>query len=134
MTSRRLAMCLVAVSAFSIAQEAFAQGRQIRRSRPSHRQTLSRPPVSPYLNLLRPELDPATNYYTLVRPAIEQRAATFQQGEALQQLRSRVDEQAASPFAGANAGLAPTGSGARFMNLSHYYPGFGGGRGGVVKR
>ena len=82
--------------------------------------TLSRPAVSPYLNLLRTDSSPAQNYYNLVRPQIDQRDATLQQGSQINRLRS--DVQKAPGFRGsAVARMSPTGHHAGFMNTSHFH-------------
>ena len=82
----------------------------------------ARPTLSPYLNLFRANAGPIPNYYTFVRPQLEQnvvnqtqQAAIARQGASLQQLSQGVRQST-------DAGLAPTGTGSRFMNLSHFYP------------
>ena len=79
--------------------------------------------TSPYLNLLRNDTGPLPNYYSLVRPQLDQRSfdnriasQTRMQGLAVQQL-------AIQQLSGASGrGIAaPTGSGSVFGNRSHYY-------------
>ena len=89
---------------------------------------LSRPTVSPYLNLVRRDgFGGVTNYQTLVRPQLEQREfARIQQAEisrvrqqlAVQQrsIESVQQQRAQRVFS--------TGHPTRFMNLQQYYPGF----------
>ena len=89
---------------------------------------LSRPTVSPYLNLVRRDgFGGVTNYQTLVRPQLEQREfARIQQAEidrvrqqlSVQQRRiESVQQQRAQR-------VFSTGHPTRFMNLQQYYPGF----------
>ena len=52
---------------------------------------LSRPTISPYLNLLR-QGSPALNYYGLVRPEQEFRAANDQLRNQFSEVREKVDE------------------------------------------
>lgn len=92
-----------------------AQGRAARSGRAGYRNTLSRPTVSPYLNLTRGG-NPAINYFTLTRPPIDLRAQQFRQQQATQGLQREIDE-------GVRASeLPPTGHSASYMNYSHYYP------------
>ncbi|MFM9960243.1 MAG: hypothetical protein ACKV2Q_03345 [Planctomycetaceae bacterium] len=55
------------------------------------RSPISRPTISPYLNLLR-QGNPALNYYGLVRPEQEFRAANVQFQNQFNDVRSKVDE------------------------------------------
>ena len=86
---------------------------------------LSRPTVSPYLNLLRVESSLSLpNYQTLVRPALEQRQQAAQQRSSIRQLQSRVTNMQGQG-AGRNQreqGFA-TGHPSRFATYLHYYPG-----------
>src|SRR5262249_53508964 len=73
-----------------------------------------RPPVSPYINLMRPGLS-GINYYGLVRPQVD--AAT-----ALQQLQQQQLALAASGGSLDPAGSLPTtGHTTRFMNYGRYF-------------
>ena len=78
---------------------------------------LSRPAVSPYLNILRGG-DPAINYYGLVRPQV-----AF--GKAFQSLGNDVTALESAPNA-----LSQTGNRSSFMTHSRYFMnnGAGGGR------
>lgn len=110
-----VAVSLVAVDALPLR----AQGRSARSGRAGYRNTLSRPAVSPYLNLARGS-DPALNYFTLTRPPIDLRAQQFRQQQAAQGLQREIDQ-------GLRASeLPPTGHSAGYMNYSHYYPGLTG--------
>ena len=73
-----------------------------------------RPPVSPYLNLANPGLNPAIGYYTITRPTLQ----IFGQ---LQQLQADVQNQRAGLGTATQAQSLTTGHGATFFNYSHYY-------------
>ncbi|MEQ9408766.1 MAG: hypothetical protein RIK87_13610 [Fuerstiella sp.] len=77
-----------------------------------------RPTVSPYLNLLRNNTGPLPNYYSLVRPQLDQRSfdnrissVTRSQGIAVQRLSSLSASRQSDV----------TGSGSGFNNYSHFY-------------
>ena len=74
---------------------------------------LTRPPVSPYLNLFRGG-NPALNYYDLVRP--QQEFAT-----TLQQLQQQQATPVVPLAAEAVQGIPVTGHTAVFMNFSRFY-------------
>lgn len=74
----------------------------------------SSPTFSPYLNLLR-RGNPAVNYYGLVRPEVQSRAAIGQLQQSVQGLDSTIAE-------GQNASSLATGHPTQFQNLSHFYP------------
>jgi hypothetical protein len=76
---------------------------------------VNRPPVSPYLNLLRRGNPVALNYYNLVRPQID-----------FQNQLNRVNQQVGvnqQNIAGlqAQTGIAPTGHGTSFLNLGGFF-------------
>jgi hypothetical protein len=76
-----------------------------------------RPPLSPYLNLLRGG-NPAINYYGLVRP--EQQFT-----QSIQQLQMQATAgPVAAPLEGVQT-LPYTGHPVRFVNYSHYYNFYG---------
>lgn len=83
------------------------------------RYTPSRPTVSPYLNLLRNDNGTMPNYYSLVRPQLDQQAFDRQatQNSRMNSIAIRKLESLSTNPTG-----APTGSGSTFNNLSHYYP------------
>ncbi len=70
-----------------------------------------RPPISPYLNLLRGG-NPAVNYYGLVRPQ-----------QDVQSSLQHLQQQATGAYSYTTTGEAVTITGhpTRFMNYSHYY-------------
>ncbi len=75
---------------------------------------LTRPPVSPYLNLFRGG-NPALNYYDLVRPQ-QEFATTLQQLQQQQQTTPVVPLTAESV-----QGIPVTGHAVRFMSFSRFY-------------
>jgi hypothetical protein len=82
----------------------------------------SRPTVSPYLNLFRRGANSTTNYHTLVRPQLQQYSANQQQSANIGALQQSVQAmQAQRPLSVPL--VAPTGIGARFNDLSHFYGG-----------
>jgi len=95
-------------------------------------------PVSPYLNLFRDDSDGISNYWTLVKPQLEQQRLNQQQQRINEQQRRvsiRQQQQLQSiavQYRNRDQGqIRPTGTpgglpaSARFMNYGHYY---GGGR------
>lgn len=76
------------------------------------------PPFSPYLNLARPGTSPALNYYGLVRPQVEGRAAA-------QNLLSQVQQNAQGltklQQPGAGPVLGPTGFQVGYMTHLGYF-------------
>jgi hypothetical protein len=99
--------------------------------------SITRPTVSPYLNLLRNDQPTYLNYYGLVRPQVDFRGSIGQ----LQQ-QTTADQQAISNL-GATPGLSSTGHAVGFGTQYRYYmtlgrtggsgfrPGIGGGVGGL---
>ena len=82
----------------------------------------SRPTISPYLNLFRPNFGAIPNYYAFVRPQLDQQAINLQQGQAINsntQSIARVADKAKQPLAPQGV---PTGTASQFMTLSHFYP------------
>jgi hypothetical protein len=98
-----------------------AQGR-------SGQYTPAKPTISPYLNLLRRDGAPVTNYYTQVRPqqqqqAInqQQRAVNLQQESLLQTQQQGLRTVQESLLQVRQPQTNPTGTGGGFMNFSHFY-------------
>ena len=83
------------------------------------RYTPQRPTVSPYLNLLRNDNGPVPNYYSLVRPQLNQQAFDRQIGSVarLQSLSIQRLEDVAQMQT-----TRSTGTGSVYRNLSHFYP------------
>jgi hypothetical protein len=86
--------------------------------------TVRRPTVSPYLNLLLPGALPGTSYQTLVRPALEQqrinREQEMQMNRMQQQFNSALQSSTSRPQR--EPGIRPTGHQAAFFYFSRFYP------------
>jgi hypothetical protein len=83
----------------------------------------SRPTVSPYLNLLRPQGGVAIpNYQALVRPMLEQERINQNQGRQLAQMNRMYQGPSSQSSAGAPIEIRGTGHKTGFMNYSAYYP------------
>jgi hypothetical protein len=95
---------------------AFSQTRRsdVRQYRPT-RETLS-----PYVALLQSNGGAIPNYYTLVRPRLEQRAFN-QQLQTTARVQS-LDIQTLAGSAGTSSPVVQTGKSAGFEQYSHYYP------------
>jgi hypothetical protein len=97
-------------------------GQQIQRYRPAT------PTVSPYLNLLRTnDFGGLPNYYSLVRPQLQQQAINRQLQVSNQQQSAALSALSQQ----AQTGVSPTGKASQFMwpgsqpafqNTSRYYP------------
>ena len=75
----------------------------------------SRPPVSPYLNLLRRGASPGGNYYDLVRPQVDFRSS-------IQQLQQQVTgQQQAVAAAETTTELPATGHRTGFQSHTRYF-------------
>jgi hypothetical protein len=90
---------------------------------PPARYQPSRPTVSPYLNLLRTDRGPLPNYYTFVRPQLEQQWTNQQLQAGIVQNRTNLQALGQQVGQIQAATMQPTGTGASFMNYSHYYGG-----------
>jgi hypothetical protein len=86
--------------------------------------TLSRPTVSPFLNLLLPGGQTGTNYQTMVRPQLEQqrinRDQEMQLNRLQQQFNAALQSSSARPQRG--VGIRPTGHQTAFLYFSNFYP------------
>jgi hypothetical protein len=97
-----------------------SRGQAAPRSPRASRYQPNRPTVSPYLNLFRRDGSPTTNYHTLVRPQLRQQDFNRRQEATSRQLEQSVEQtqrQLSVPL------VAPTGTGARHGDYSHYYSG-----------
>ena len=75
------------------------------------------PTTSPFLNMFRPEATPIFNYYTLVRPQLQQLEINNRQAAEIQQLQQMI-------YSGGGASARPrSAQGARFMNHGAYFRG-----------
>jgi hypothetical protein len=88
----------------------------------------SRPTVSPYLDLIRRDARPATNYHTLVRPQFRQQAinqqqqvVNLQQQSLVQQNRAAIQQAQQALLEARRSAAIPTGVGGGFMEYSHFY-------------
>lgn len=84
----------------------------------------SRPTFSPYLNLTRGGSSAAINYYGIVRPQFQARAA-FQ---SLEQ-QAAANRQAINDLGAPATGLPDTGHGVAFLNTGGYFMNLNPGRG-----
>jgi hypothetical protein len=112
---KHLVMAALSLLAFFSPPGAQAQGPYVR---PGMYNPYSRPAYSPYLNLLRPGVPPAYNYYGLVRPQEEFRTDIGQLGQqqnALQQNLSNVENTQSALITGF------LGNRSQFMNYSRYF-------------
>ncbi|MBX3426316.1 MAG: hypothetical protein KF688_11605 [Pirellulales bacterium] len=82
------------------------------------------PSVTPYLSLSSPFSSTATNYYTQVRPQIDQQRAIQQQQAQNARFQHQLNSMAARPpfETSGSSTLAPTGHAAVFQNTLGYYP------------
>jgi hypothetical protein len=90
---------------------------------------INRPTVSPYLNLARPDSNPALNYYNLVRPEFAVRGAIRQLEQNAQRNQDgflKYQEQANE--------LPATGHAAGFQTHLSYFGNPGGTRSGVAAK
>ena len=118
---------LLVALAWSVATGvADAQTPRGRSGRASYRNRLSRPVVSPYINLSRPLGDPAVDYWTLSRPPLDLQANQFRQQQNLQNLRQEVDSELVGGVGRQPRMLPQTGHAAGYLNFSHYYSGLQG--------
>jgi hypothetical protein len=79
--------------------------------------------VSPWLALSEPFSSSAHNYYTQVRPMLDQQRANQQQAARNQQVQRQLQAAAAQgPYSvTGNEAMAPTGHAAVYMNYGGYY-------------
>lgn len=82
---------------------------------------LQRPTVSPYLNLVRPDVFGPLNYQLLVRPQIEQRYSNLRQERSLEMLGYELQAGEADLRRGRSSRVRETGHVSDFMNYSHFY-------------
>lgn len=110
-------LLVLAASSESVAQE-------VRRFQPS------RPTISPYLNLTRFNNSALPNYYSLVRPQLQQQAINqqqqqirIQQQNAITNLRtSLISTQQEISGTGIGSWFQVNGTRAQFQNTSRFYP------------
>ena len=120
MLQKTLFIVLVSAGCWAVtASDAHAQ-------RPSR--SVSRPALSPYLNMFRGDLGFTDPYNSFVRPNLPQSQPRTRRdlspatgaGTALPQTTEVLRARALSQRQTAG-GIAPTGTGSTFMNLGHFY-------------
>jgi len=100
----------------------------------------SRPALSPYLYLTRPNVGPFPNYQAFVQPTQNQlQINQLQQSQVtqLQQNQQQLQQSQEKLQQLGPAQMAPTGTGSSFNSLSHFYsssPSAAGGRGKQAAR
>ena len=100
----------------------------------------SRPALSPYLYLTRPNVGPFPNYQAFVQPTQNQlQINQLQQSQVtqLQQNQQQLQQAQEKLQQLGPAQMAPTGTGSSFNSLSHFYsssPSAAGGRGKQAAR
>jgi hypothetical protein len=109
---RRRILLLAAILCGLIAAHAWAQ-------HPGPGRNISRPTISPYLQLLRTQDPILPNYHLYVRPRVELRNELSQGRASVQQLNQRVTAQS-QRFAASAA--RPTGGAGGYLNYLHFYP------------
>jgi hypothetical protein len=82
----------------------------------------SRPTLSPYLYLTRPNAGPFPNYQTFVQPLKAQQQANQESQYQISQLQQGQVQLTQEQKINAPAQVSPTGVGSTFNSLSHYYP------------
>ncbi len=118
MTSRILFVSLVFVGGLALLPaSAPAQGAY-----PGRYQSRSGPTITPYLDYFRQDNTVLGPYHTFVRPRAQLRE-TQRQLDSRLQLEANRNSNLQREFQQLRESAArPTGSGATFMNYSHYYP------------
>ena len=99
-----------------------------RQQRPQRFQPAT-PTVSPYLNLLRQNNSPIPNYYSLVRPALQQQQINLQQQTILRQQNAEIRQlqtnllktQTEGPVSGSPSWFQTPGTRSTFLNTSQFY-------------
>ena len=79
--------------------------------------------VTPWLGLSQPFTSPTTNYFTNVRPQLDQQRANQQMAMRNAQLQKQLNSIAAqAPYnPTGNENMAPTGHAAVYLNYGGYY-------------
>lgn len=86
------------------------------------RSAYTKPTTSPYLNLLREDFPSAYNYFTLVKPQVQQEYLDQYGMARVASLRNQLsaDERPIDPRAG-SPNVRSTGHRGRYMDYSNYY-------------
>ncbi|MDX1965158.1 MAG: hypothetical protein SFX18_18585 [Pirellulales bacterium] len=84
--------------------------------------TPQRPQLSPYLNLLNQNVPGVSNYFTLVRPQLDQQANLRRQEDQIRQLQRAQQVNNRSPLSARGSNdIRATGHDTQFMYFSHYF-------------
>lgn len=118
-----LILAFVGSIAYLTPESATAQAVYAPRTRGGMPPAVSRPTISPYLNLFRNDGGVVGNYYSLVRPMRQQQAFNAQQYQSVRGLERDVQRVDRAVQAGAQrpADIPATGHTSTFMNFSHFY-------------
>jgi hypothetical protein len=104
----------IAILGFAFAPAASAQRRTNWQYQPSS------PTLSPYMNLLQTNFGPVPNYFSLVRPQLQQQA--FNQQVQANERSTSLQIQAIEEQAVLGSPVPRTGKSGGFMEYLHYYP------------
>ncbi len=129
MTITRYHWAIAALLIVAFADSASAQSRPNKAFANARSPAMSRPSISPYLNLLR-QGNPALNYYGLVKPEQEFRAANDQFRNQVGQVQQKLEQREEEKEATSNLGI--TGHRVRF--LADQSGGSGGVQGTLAER
>lgn len=116
-----LKQILVAAALLLLASEVpqvTAQGRTRPQGRQGYTNRLQRSTVTPYLNLNRRGGTAVNNYYTLVRPQLQQEVINGRQQDAVRDLSAEFTQDRQRQ---AEEALPATGHPVRYRYFSHYY-------------
>jgi hypothetical protein len=81
----------------------------------------ARPTFSPYLNYFRGDVGALDPYNANVAPAMRLRREMDRQNQSIQYLGGELARAQARASSAQDKEMAPTGTGAVYMNLSHFY-------------
>ena len=109
-----------ATLAFATLTFAFATSAQAQQRSTQRRFEPARPTISPYVGLLQSNTGSIPNYFTLVRPRLDQQQFNSQV-RATERIRSQQIQQLSRSAAGGEPVLQ-TGKQAGFMQFLHFYP------------
>lgn len=117
-----LKQILVAAALLALASEAptavGAQGRARPQGRQGYTNRVLRSTVTPYLNLNRRGGTAVNNYYTLVRPQLQQEVINGRQQDAVRDLSDEFNQDRLRQ---SEEALPATGHPVRYRYFSHFY-------------
>lgn len=117
---RPMLICLATAMACAVFSQATAEAQQ-----PVDRYRPARPTLSPYLDLFRQDTGVVDPFNTFVEPQrrLQSQARQFQREIAGQQATiNNLQQQVQTQLQMRPTGARPTGTGATFMNHSHFFP------------